>query len=53
MKQLVWFGMFVGTTVGGMVPSLWGAGVFSFWSVILSAVGGILGIYAGYRLGRG
>ncbi len=52
MKKLVWFGLIVGSTLGGMVPSLWGADVFSFSSIILSAVGGLLGIYLGYLLGR-
>ena len=52
MKKLVWFGLFVGSTLGRLVPSLWGADLFSFSSIILSALGGLLGIYLGYRLGR-
>lgn len=43
--------MFVGSTVGGMIPGLWGAGVFSLWSIILSALGGLLGIYAAFKIG--
>lgn len=52
-KSLIWIGVFVGTTVGSFLPTLWGAGYFSFSSVIWSTVGGILGIYAGFKLSQG
>jgi len=51
-KKAIWLGVFVGSTIGGSVPMLWHAGVFSFSTVILSTVGGIVGIWASYRLGR-
>ena len=44
--------MFVGTTVGGAIPLLWGDGMLSFSSVILTAVGGVLGIWAGYKMSK-
>jgi Mg/Co/Ni transporter MgtE len=50
-KTLVWVGMIVGTTVGGMLPMLWGDGYLSMSSVLLTMVGGILGIYIGFKLG--
>ena len=43
--------MIVGTTIGGLIPSLWGASLFSLWGVFLSAAGGILGIYIAFKLG--
>ena len=49
MKQMVWLGAIVGSTIGGFVPELWGAGAFSFSSLLLSAAGGILGIYLAYK----
>jgi hypothetical protein len=52
MKSLVWIGLVVGSTIGSLMPLLWGAGMFSFSSVVLSAVGGIAGIYAGYKLSQ-
>ncbi len=51
-KRFVWIGLFVGSTVGGMVPGLWGAGMFSGWGVLCSLLGGLVGIWAGYKAGR-
>lgn len=41
---------FLGMTVGGFVPELWGAGSFSMSSVLFSAIGGVAGIWFGVRL---
>ena len=51
-RKLIWLGLTVGTVAGGYIPLLWGSPAFSMSSVLLSAVGGIMGIYLGYRLGR-
>jgi hypothetical protein len=53
LKTATMWGVFIGGTLGGMVPTLWGAGMFSLSSVFFTAVGGILGIYLGYRYVRG
>ncbi len=50
-KKLVWVGVIVGSSLGGYLPTLWGAGVLSMWGVLLSTVGGILGVWAGIVLG--
>ena len=49
-KSMIWVGMFVGSAIGGYVPLLWGGSLFSFSSVILTGVGGILGIYLGFKM---
>jgi hypothetical protein len=51
-KTLIWIGLFVGSTVGGMVPSLWGDNFLTMSSVLLTAVGGLIGIWIGFRLGQ-
>ena len=51
-KTLIMICMVAGSTLGGWLPSLWGAGGLSFTSVILGGVGGVLGIWAGYKLSR-
>jgi len=52
LKTFVWIGLFVGSTVGGMVPELWGESAFGGWSLVLSMLGGFAGIWGGYKLGR-
>ena len=50
MKQIIWIGLFIGSTIGGLIPLLWGASAFSFSSIILSSLGGMLGIYVAYKI---
>ena len=51
-KPLIMLCMAVGSTLGSWLPSLWGAGWLSFSSVLLGGVGGVLGIWAGYKISR-
>ncbi len=44
--------MAIGSAIGSYIPALWGDSLFSFSSVLLTAVGGILGIWLGYKLSR-
>ncbi len=52
IKKFIWGGFFVGSAVGGYLPALWGGSTLSLSGVLLSFVGGIAGIWLGYRLGR-
>ncbi len=49
-RPLIWIGVFIGSTIGGLVPELWGAGFLSFSSAIFSMLGGIIGIFVGYKI---
>ena len=51
-KALIWIFMVIGSTIFGFIPSLWGADIFSPWSLVLGTVGGMLGIYVGFKLSR-
>jgi hypothetical protein len=51
-KTFIWIGMAVGSTVGSFIPYLWGAGLFSISSIILTALGGFAGIYYGFKLSQ-
>lgn len=51
-NPLVWIGMLIGSTIGGMIPDLWGAGIFSISGLILSSLGAMAGIYVGFKLSR-
>ena len=44
-KKSVMLGMIIGSIVGGYIPALWGAGIFSLSSIIGNVIGGLLGIY--------
>jgi len=42
-------GMFLGSSIGGYIPILFGARMLSFSSILFSAIGGIIGIYIAYK----
>ncbi len=51
-KAWITLGLFVGGTLGGLLPSLFGASSFGLWAVLTSATGGIAGIFAGYHISQ-
>lgn len=48
-KSLVILIMSVGSVLGGYLPTLIGVSPFSFWSLIGSFIGGVLGIYFAFK----
>jgi hypothetical protein len=51
-RQIILTATLVGTTIGSFIPTLWGDSFLSMWSVVLTAVGGLVGIYIGYKITR-
>ena len=51
-KKFVWIGLFVGSAIGNMLPMLWGGDAISISGVLFSMIGGIVGIWLGYRIGQ-
>jgi len=49
-RSLYLLGAAIGGTLGGLLPGLWGASDFSGWGILLSTVGGLLGVWAAYKL---
>jgi hypothetical protein len=49
-KGPTYVGAFLGSTIGSVVPGLWGAGQLSGSSIVFFMVGGILGIWLAYRV---
>jgi hypothetical protein len=49
-KKFIWLGLFVGSFIGGYIPTIWRADALSFSSVVGTALGGFLGIYLGFRI---
>ena len=52
LKSIVLLGMLVGSTVGGLIPTLWGAEIHSFTSILGNLIGGFLGIWIAYKIGQ-
>lgn len=42
----------VGSLVGGYIPTFFGKDIFSFWGILTSGIGGIVGILIGLKLGE-
>lgn len=51
-RTLIFTFLFIGSTAGSYLPLLWGGSVFSMESIFLSAIGGFIGIYFGYKLSK-
>ena len=51
-KALVWVSLLIGSTVGGYVPTLWGADLLSVSGIVGSVVGGLAGIWGAYKLSQ-
>ena len=51
-KKLIWAGAIAGSMLGGCVPNLWHASAFSLSGLVFSTLGGLLGIWAVYKLTR-
>ena len=52
-KLLITIGAAIGGIVGAFVPYLWGdTNMFGGWSILFSMIGGLVGIWAGYKLAQ-
>ena len=49
-KKFVMLGMIVGSTIGGSIPTLFGADIFSFYSIIFGTLGAFLGIWIAFKI---
>ncbi len=49
-RGLMMFCVFVGSMAGSYLPALFGVSLFSFTSVIMGGIGGILGIYMAFKI---
>ncbi len=50
MKKFVMIGMIMGSFIGSYIPLIWGGSILSMTSIFFSALGGFLGIWAGYKI---
>ena len=51
-RHFIWIGVLVGGFIGGWIPTLWDASMFSMSSVIGNTIGGLVGLYIGYEISQ-
>lgn len=51
-KFVIMIGMIFGSALGSCIPLLWGGSCFAFAPVLLGGLGGIAGIWLGFRWSR-
>lgn len=49
-RSLIWLAIFIGSTIGGAIPELWGAGILSYSSLLLSGVGALAGLWIAFKI---
>ncbi|MBP7280090.1 MAG: hypothetical protein KBA66_00840 [Leptospiraceae bacterium] len=49
-RKIIMICMFIGTAIGGYIPTFFGADIFSLSSILGTVLGGFLGIWIGNRL---
>jgi uncharacterized membrane protein YeaQ/YmgE (transglycosylase-associated protein family) len=50
MRARIWLGILIGSSVGGLIPELWGGDLISYSGVLLSGVGAFVGLWIAYKL---
>jgi hypothetical protein len=50
VSRSYWFEILVGSTIGGLVPELWGDSIWSYTALALSTVGSLAGWWVGYKI---
>jgi hypothetical protein len=53
MKLMIWIGVLIGGTLGGIIGSIADHGNWlGIWTILLSTTGSLLGIWAGYKMAK-
>jgi len=51
-NKLVWLFLFIGSSIGGFIPTLWDSSFISMSGIFGSAIGGLIGIWIGWKIGE-
>jgi hypothetical protein len=49
-RALVWVAIFIGSTIGGAIPTLWGGEMLTYTSLLLSGVGALVGLLIAVKM---
>ncbi len=52
IKKFITLGMVIGSVIGSYIPLIWGDSAFSMTSFLFGGLGGFVGIWAGYKIGK-
>ncbi|MFH1235697.1 MAG: hypothetical protein V1685_02040 [Parcubacteria group bacterium] len=47
---VIYLCLFIGSTIGGYIPTLWHDDLFSLWSVVFATIGGAVGVWIGFKI---
>lgn len=50
LRACITIGVLAGSTIGGIIPTLFGSDMLSMASIFGNLIGGFIGIWAGYRV---
>jgi predicted MFS family arabinose efflux permease len=50
MQRNIWLGILIGSTIGGLIPELWGGDAISYSALLLSGAGAFAGLWVGYKI---
>jgi hypothetical protein len=48
-RRAIWIGIFIGSTIGGFIPLIWGDDMLSYSGVLFSGIGAFVGLWLGSR----
>jgi len=51
-KRIVMTFFVIGSTIGGYGPIIFGVSALSYTSIILGAIGGLIGVIVGYKISK-
>jgi predicted MFS family arabinose efflux permease len=49
MRGRIALGILIGSTIGGLIPTLWGGDLISYSAVLLSGIGAVAGLWIGNK----
>jgi hypothetical protein len=50
MNSRIWFSIFIGSTIGGFVPALWGGEMLSYAGILFSGFGAFAGLWVANKM---
>jgi len=51
-KKTIWYGITIGSIIGGYIPTFWGAELLSSAGILGSGIGSFIGIFLAYKISK-